>query len=315
MTNPRVPFVSLWLLLAAAGLMVLPEEMQARCRVLLGDVLSPGCKVWRAAAGPVQWLAARWKPAASSSDAAVQQVRDELDAERSRTRRLEILLARTQEELQAQRMPLFDSNSDLRAERLAQPVLVDAAVLGPAHTTLWRRGRWLDEGKAAGLLEEAPILADSKPLLDLGRDAGLSAEDRLLLGRCVIGKVAQVGRWTSTFSLVTDAEFRGRAQLVRETHEGFAFGAKGILKGQGTEVCRLEGIAAEESVNVGDRVYTADRDGLLPTPLYYGEVIEATLPDGAREWQVLVRPATCPTELTNVQVLRSALNRKRVMAN
>lgn len=44
MTNARFPFVSLWLLLAAAGLMVLPEEMQARCRVMLGDFLSPGCR-------------------------------------------------------------------------------------------------------------------------------------------------------------------------------------------------------------------------------------------------------------------------------
>lgn len=315
MANPRTPVVALWLLLAAAALMVLPEEMQARCRLMLGDFMSPGCKAWRAAEDQVQTLVARWKPAASSSENVMQQVREELEAEQARCRQLEVQLARAHDELQSHRLPLFESPIESRAERLGQPALTQAAVLGPAHAALWRRGRWLAEGKAGGLLEEAPILADGQPLLDLGRDAGLSAEDRLLLGRCVIGKVAQVGRWTSTFYLVTDAEFRGRAQLVRETHDGFAFGAKGILKGQGTGVCRLEGISAEESVDVGDRVYTADRDGLLPTPLFYGEVIEATLPERGKEWHVLVRPAARPAELTTVQVLRSELNLKRVMAN
>jgi cell shape-determining protein MreC len=152
-------------------------------------------------------------------------------------------------------------------------------------------------------------------LIDLGRDARISPEDTLLLGRSVIGKVHRVGRWTSTFLLVTDADFRGRAQLVRALQEGYVFGAKGVLRGQGDASCLLEGIPATETVEPGDLVYTADRDGPLPTPLYYGKVVEATLDDSAREWRIVVKPVERPTDLTDVQVLRSALNPRRLLAN
>ena len=153
-----------------------------------------------------------------------------------------------------------------------------------------------------------------KPLIDFGEDAGISTEDALLLGRYVIGKVEHVGKWTSTVKLVTDANYRGRAQLIRETEGGqFVFGeARGILKGQGGPLCKLEGIPAESSVHLHDSVYTGERDGILPVPLYYGEVVEATLGPDDREWTVLVKPVPLPTALTKVQVLRTGLNPDRL---
>lgn len=314
-TDRRHSSLSIWLLIAAAGLMLLPEEMQAKCRLLIGDLVKPGCLAWR---GIHRQVVVAWRPTkatAADTDPEVQRLRDELASANIRVRQLEVQYARIQEEAAAHRPPLFASSDEQRPTRLALPVLIDAAVLGAGHTSLWRKGRWLEQGKAAGLMEEAPILASANPLLDLGRDAQLSPEDGLLLGRSVIGKVAQVGRWTSTFLLVTDAEYRGRAQLVRETADGYVFGAKGVLKGQTDATCVLEGVPAEDSVDVGDSVYTADRDGLLPTPLYYGQVVEATLLDRAREWRIVVQPAELPQDLTHVQVLRSALNPRRVMGN
>lgn len=316
MTASRPPSsVSLGLLLAAVCLAALPDEMQARWRLMVGDVIYPGCAAWRGVEHQVHSWASQWRPVPPDADAELARVRSELEAAKARVRSLELRLARSREEFNAQRQPLFATGAGSGLQRLAQPVLIDAAVLGSEHAAMWRQGWWLAAGKARGLLEEALILASGGPLLDSGRDAGLSPEDRLLLGRCVIGKVAHVGRWTSTFRLVTDAEFRGRAQLVRETQEGYAFGAKGILKGQGERLCRLDGVSASESVHVGDLVYTADRDGLLPTPLYYGTVVQADLPDRAREWHIAVRPENHPADLTRVHVLKSELNVRRLLAN
>ena len=128
----------------------------------------------------------------------------------------------------------------------------------------------------------------------------------------MIGKVEHVGRWTSTFQRVTDSRYRGRAQLIRETKSGFVFEAQGILKGQGGPLCKLEGIPAGKSVRVNDAVYTAERDGILPTPLYYGQVVDAVLGMDDREWTVYVKPAAVPSQLTRVHVLRTAVNPDRL---
>lgn len=315
MHSSRFSPFSFWMLLAAAGAAVLPDEMQGAFRSLMGDLVKPGCAAWTEAGQRIASMKSKWAVAPVDPDPEIRRLQSELDAAMALLRKRELQLARLQEEAAANRSPLFVQTSEQPPERLAQPLLVEVGVLGAGHAAAWRKGRWLDQGKATGLIEEAPVLASAQSLLDVGRDVRLSAEDAVLSGRSVIGKVAQVGRWTSTFLLVTDAEYRGRAQLVREAGDGYVFGAKGIMKGQGEPLCRLEGVPAAEMVDVGDAVYTADRDGLLPTPLYYGKVVEATLPDRAREWRILVQPAERPNDLTTVQVLRSALNPRRVAAN
>jgi cell shape-determining protein MreC len=157
------------------------------------------------------------------------------------------------------------------------------------------------------------VLASRLPLIDVGQPQVLQPEDTVLCGRTVLGKVHTVGRWTSTFLPITDAEYRGRAQLVRETPAGPAWHAAGMLRGDGRQ-CQLDGVSVEESVRVGDLVYTAERDGVLPEPMYYGRVTAvASEPDG-RAWRITVAPAmTRP--LTTVTIVRAALNPGRFWAH
>jgi len=315
MTSPRPTAVTCWLLLAAAGLMVLPAEMQATVRLAMGDLLRPGCAAWRATRHEVRELQARWRTAPSSGNDDVSRLQEELALAQRHNRQLELQLAGLEEISPAATPPLFNSASESPGERLAQPVLVTAAVMGESSSKAFRSGRWLDQGTLAGLVDEAVILKSEQPLIDIGRDVRLSPEDKLLIGRSVVGKVQHVGRWSSTFLLVNDAEYRGRAQLVRKSTAGYVFGAKGIWRGTGEETCRLEGIPAAETVEVGDSVYTADRDGILPTPLYYGTVVAATLEDRAKTWQIFVRPVDRPHDLTHVEVLRTGINTRRALAN
>ncbi|MFO0916726.1 MAG: rod shape-determining protein MreC [Planctomycetaceae bacterium] len=304
-----------WLLLAAGGAYFLPDDIQVSFRAVLGDLVRPGCVLWTETRLLGERLSADWRRAGPDPSAELVELREKLAEAHRQVRQLEIQLARLTETAAVERPPIFANASSTSPGPLAEPVLIPAGVLGESNATAWRGGRWLDQGKSAGLNEEAPLLTGNPRLLDRGRDAAVTAEDSLLLGRSVIGKVMHAGRWTSSFLLITDAGYRGRAQLVRRTDEGYLFGGKGVLKGTGESQCLLEGIAASESVEVGDSVYTAERDGILPTPLYYGKVVEATLAEGGREWKIRVEPVERPADLTTVEVLRTRLNLRRASAN
>jgi cell shape-determining protein MreC len=126
-----------------------------------------------------------------------------------------------------------------------------------------------------------------------------------------VGKIGQVGRWTSTVIPLTDPAFRGRAQLVRSSPRGLVLGAEGVVAGDEQGHCRLQLIPATEPVGVGDDVYTSIRESGLPIPMYYGRVVEAHLPEGATHWEIRVQPAETLHEARAVQVLRSILNTAR----
>ena len=299
--------------LTGVGLYFAPDGVAERIRGAVTDALRPGQQVVRltkeSTLGGLLGVAA----STTADDDEVVRLTEELAAERDRNRVLQTRLA----QLAERNLPEQEITSAMkRSSRLILPSLTEAAVLGDTAAEQWRAGKFLDFGAKNGLRENELVLSPRKPikpLIDVGEEADISTEDALLLGRCVIGKIEHVGRWTSTFQLVTDSRYRGRAQLIRETESGFVFEAQGILKGQGGPLCKLVGIPAEKSVRVNDAVYTAGRDGILPNPLYYGHVVEAVLGVDDREWTVSVKPASLPSHLTTVQVLRTAVNPERLV--
>jgi cell shape-determining protein MreC len=310
--TPRSFLTAFCMLLLGAGLFFAPRAVAEAVRGAICDVLRPGHEAVRlvrqSVSSPFPSLSGN---AADASER--EQLAVELETEKEQNRALQIRLA----QLIEQQSSDAQISTDLtKSHRLVMPSLIEVAVVGDVMAEQWRSGKLLDWGAKNGVRENELVLAtrpSKRPLIDLGQDGFISTEDRLLLGRCVIGKVEHVGRWTSTFQLVTDAQYRGRAQLIRKTSDGlFVFEAQGILKGQGQELCKLEGIPAEKSVHVHDAVYTADRDGLLPVPLYYGEVVEAELNPEDREWTVLVKPVELPSRLTTVQLLRTTINPERL---
>lgn len=300
------------LMLIGMGLYFIPDAAAESLRGTVTDVLRPGYQLVRATLRTVVQRDSNFATPDQSSE--VTDLQQALAEEQERARALETRLAMLTERMNPdQQIPAKLS----QPSRLITRSLVDVAVLGDALADQWRAGKLLDLGAKNGIRENEQVMAPrktQKELLDQGEAADISTEDAMLLGRCVIGKIEHVGRWTSTFQLVTDANYRGRAQLIRAAPNGlYVFEAHGILKGQGGPLCRLDGIPAESAVHVGDAVYTADRDGTQPVPLYYGQVVEANLDADDREWTVLVKPVALPNPLTTVQVLRSAVNMERVV--
>lgn len=300
------------LVLVGVGLSFAPDAVSSRLRGAVADVMRPGQQAARVTGDSLrEWMIGLTSQSARSQQREVTCLEAELAAANARNAVLIARLAESRDE-QAHASALPSTIRSL--PRLASPSLIEAAVLGDALAEHWRSGKLLDRGTANGVRETSLVVSSRQPLIDLGQDGEVSPEDSVLLGRCVIGKVERVGRWTSTLLLLTDAAYRGRAQLIHAADTGYAWGGRGILKGQGGTLCKLDGIAATESVRVGDEVYTAERDGLVTTPLYYGRVVEATLGPDDREWQVLVEPAPLPHRLTSVQVLRMSMNAERLAA-
>jgi cell shape-determining protein MreC len=300
------------LLLGAVGLYFAPDGVAARVRANVADALKPGQAAARQAAASIREQTAVMATSSNrSASSEIDQLKDQLRLAQSQTAALQIQLARLSDvQTRDAAIP-----APLRSlPRLASTSLIEAQVLGDAFAESWRAGKLLNQGDKNGVRESSPVVQSRRPLIDVGRDGDLSPEDSLLLGHCMIGKIERVGKWTSTLVLLTDSEFRGRAQLVHQTDSGFVFGAKGILKGQGEPLCRLEGIASTDSVVVGDAVYTTSREGLSTTPLYYGRVTQATLGPDDKEWKILVEPVPIPHDLASVQILRTSVNADRLSA-
>ena len=311
MSSASLP-VAFGLVLIGVGLSFAPDGVASRLRGAVTDAMRPGQQAVGATCDSLRvGLASLTSQPVRTQQIEVARLRRELDDAKARGTALAARLAKAHEEREHESaLP----TAVRRLPRLASIALIEAAVLGDVHAEQWRSGKLLDRGEANGVRESSLVVNSRQPLVDVGQDGELSPEDSVLMGRSVIGKIERVGRWTSTLLLLTDAAYRGRAQLIQEAESGFAFGARGILKGQGGPLCKLEGIAATESVRVGDGVYTADRDGLVSTPLYYGKVVEATLGPDDREWKVSVEPAPLPSRLTSVQVLRTSVNPERLAA-
>lgn len=263
-------------------------------RATTADLFLPGAQFVAAT------RAAMWKGPAQSPQPPVEELEQ-------RVRVLSALLAYRTDQPQ-QRLPAEAS------EPLVSRQVVTARVLGETLAGAWRTGRLVNAGEQAGVSESALVISSVRPVLDIGEDFQLQPDDMLLLGATVIGKVSEVGRWTSTLMLTSDPEFRTRGQVARLTPSGWIWGASGTVRGAENGHCRLEGIRGEEFVSVGDLVFLAERDGITAVPLELGRVTAAELRAEQNQWEIVVTPVTRPAALTHVDILRTSLNPARQLA-
>ena len=261
----------------ALGLGFISPEQVSRLRMHLLDVLKPGLDGLMAA--ETRWQAVReecpiaWPRFESNeSRAEADRLAAELESWRERCRRLEIdnaALNRRMEQLKT----LGPSPYPTRPGKpLVNVEVLEAVVLNRDSKTIWPADRIVNLGEEAGLSESDLVLAGQGALIDQGEQADLAAGHPVYAGRAVVGRLANVGRTVSTIQRVTDADYRGFAQLIRKTEAGFVFGAEGVLEGQGRDLCLLRYVPGTEAVETGDEVYTGDSE---PYPMYYGRVIRA----------------------------------------
>lgn len=299
--------VSLLLAAVAFGLTLASAGVVDAVRSTIRDGLRPGQHGLRALVNSVKSTMRDWLDAEpeKETDKSVN-VASAVDRA-AELRRAKIRLALLEEELQRAKRLGVSPYRDQNAKSPMKIELLQAHVMGEETAALWRGGLLLDRGAGDGLAESDLVLKDDGRLIAAGKRQKLQPGYPVFAGRCVIGRVRTVGKWTSTVEPITAVDFRGHAQIIRKTSEGFVFGASGVIQGTGEDDCRLTLIPPSEPVAVGDEVYTLSDGGVFPVPMYYGRVTKANLPGGATHWEIHVSPATHNARPRTVQVLRKRL--------
>ncbi|MGQ0633205.1 MAG: rod shape-determining protein MreC [Planctomycetaceae bacterium] len=298
------------LCLAGLALTQAPEAAAARLSRLVRDALVPG-----------QWsarVAVSWSVEQSGRFSSwwTDGRRDSSDLSAELTearRRCEWLQTRCDLDQARAHSTAGDCLAGTASEPLLVPQLVEARILGEEAGRLWRGRRLVAVGTTQQIVESALVLEGDGALVDLGAASELAPGDAVYAGRNVVGKIVEVGRYSSRLLAVTDAGYTGRARLARRTPRGLEFGADGTICGDGSALCRLRRVSVP--VNVGDLVFTGGTDGVLPFPMYYGRVVQTELEEGASEWTIRVEPAASTEPRDTVLILRLSVNPLRVLAN
>lgn len=285
-------------LLVCGVLICLPEAWAGKVRSLVRDGLSPGQCVIAATAPNVVGGAASGSEA--SIDSSWQRQARYWQAEAAR---LEAELA------EANKAPGWPEAAT--TVPLVKPQLRQARVIGWERRGLAASPAAVIRGGTANQIAvDDLVLASGESILDQGQGSGIAADDLILAGRTVIGRITRVSRWTSTIQPVSDAEFRGQAQIVRLQENEAILGAEGILTGTGKGDCRLLHVGATEPVAEGDLVFTSLRGVPLSQPLFYGTITRAELVEGEPDWSITVTPALTGTPPNEVQVLGLSIGRR-----
>lgn len=105
--------------------------------------------------------------------------------------------------------------------------------------------------------------------IDKGSVDGVKLGQAVIFQDNFIGKVVEVSPKVSNIQLITDPDSK-----VAAFSQGLEGAAKGVLLGQfGTESI-LDKILHEESIKIGDLVYSEGTEGYLPRGLILGKVVE-----------------------------------------
>lgn len=305
-------------ILTAVCLYVVPSAYSDHVFNLIRDAAKPGLvlvqqfKDWQ--------LQSDEKP---SQQVLVEQLEAKLLEKTLETRRLELQALQLTDQLQTLKQTGVPSYQTQSEERLLVPDVVEAQLLGESSIALLKEGRLLNQGREQGISESSFVLQSDLPLIDLGAGQGIKVGYSLYAGQAVIGKINEVGRWTSSFIPITSVKYRGSARIARKTDQGLQLGTDGILVGMGEGKCQLLQIPPTESIQVGQEVYTGEVDRELPLsmqstlgqPMFYGHVIEAELPRGAPYWKIIVEPVVELSEIKQVNILRQIINPQRMLTN
>ena len=283
-------------LLVGGMLLCVPHVWAETVRSAVHDLLAPGQCVFAIAAPQV----------ISGPDA--QSTASTLDNQWERQARYwQAEAAKLQAELtEANRVPTWPAAA-INSSQI-QSKLRTARIIGwERQSILTAPAAVVRAGSTDNVTVNDLVLAPGESILDQGQAQGIAADDLVLAGRSIIGRVSHTSRWTSTIQPITDPEFRGQAQIVRLQDGEAVLGAEGILSGSTEGTCLLRHIGTTDPVAEGDLVFTSLRGVPLSPPLFYGTISRAELQPGEPEWSIEVSPARRGLPPTDVLVLELSL--------
>jgi len=314
-------------LLGAAMFAVLPASATTPIRDVVRLVISPG---QRFVSSTIATAKSEWQRAIDQKLAAQQERLEQLQTEiaNSELRERRALLAA---ESASQKLAAVERNgaspfSVETVQPLIRPRAVRAAVLGREILSELKSRRILDRGVTDGVASDLWVLNGDLPIVQVGSELSVADGLPVFAGRCVVGRIVEAGRWTSSLQYITEPGFRARAVLARAVLaravlaravlarvdsngpavDRFSFGAEGLIEGRSdlkqNGLCELGQIPATEHVDVGMSVYSPPRDA-VDAPMLFGHVVSAEIPPGALHWVITISPAVDVNQLRSVEIV------------
>ena len=120
--------------------------------------------------------------------------------------------------------------------------------------------------------------------IDRGANDGIANNSALIDQYGLLGQVTEVGARTSVAILLTDANHRIPAEVVRS-------GLRVYVVGLGSGMLTVDRMALTSDVKAGDQLRTSGMGGVFPAGLAIGEVIQVTHTSGDSFAQAQVKPA------------------------
>lgn len=157
-----------------------------------------------------------------------------------------------------------------------------------------RRGFQFETALAQVVGMSAPFFGD-RILIDAGRSRGVPKDAAVLSSTGVVGRVAAASVFSSEVELITN-QGAGAGALIAGS------GLQGVVRGDGSEILRLDYVSNVEDVPEGALVVTSGADRIYPKGVAIGVVV-ASRKSGVIYQDIQVRPATDFSRLQEVLVV------------
>ena len=151
---------------------------------------------------------------------------------------------------------------------------------------------------AAEVIGKDPSAWFNAVIIDKGKADGLTKGLPVVIPQGIAGQVIEVSKHYAKVMLVIDRNSAVDA-LVQRTR------ARGVIKGESTDRCRLDYVLQKNDVRVGDTVVSSGLDGVYPKGLRIGRVAEVTDHDANIFHEIIITPFVDFEKLEEVLVILS----------
>jgi rod shape-determining protein MreC len=149
---------------------------------------------------------------------------------------------------------------------------------------------------AAEVIGKDPSAWFKTVIIDKGKADGLSKGMPVVMPQGIVGQVIEAANRYSKVMLIIDRNSAVDA-LVQRTR------ARGVIKGESTDQCRLDYVLRKKDVRIGDIIVSSGSDGVYPKGLRIGRVSDVIEHDGDIFHEVFLTPFVDFEKLEEVLVV------------
>jgi len=149
---------------------------------------------------------------------------------------------------------------------------------------------------AAEVIGKDPSAWFKTVIIDKGKTDFLTQGLPVVMPQGIAGQVIEVSKHYSKVMLITDRNSAVDA-LVQRTR------ARGVIKGESTDRCRLDYVLRKNDVRIGDTIVSSGLDGVYPKGLRIGQVSEVIEHDGDIFHEIIITPFVDFEKLEEVLVV------------